>query len=1340
MAFPQIVASNFSGEESDVTTHGVDLPATVNAGELLLIYASINDPRTFTAPTGWTLIRELAFDLNAGAVFGKVAAGTEGGTSVTFDTSGTTRSAHYSIAVSGWGGALTSVEVSAGFGQGSTVTHNPDAVTASWGADDNLFIASAHVRKGGSRVVTAWPTDYTSNQLSYKTAANSGGALIAIASRELASATDDPSTFTTDVDSTNSVSFTTVIKPASAVGTGPSQVVENFTAADSTLLTALPNGWDAAANSNVNSYALVSNAQFSGFVGSRPSTAPTSADQRVNFVVTAASQRPMAVALRLSSDDQNGYFVQPAGGNMELRKIVNGTVSTITTAALDTTLPTAIEFSVIGDQIKVLADGVQIISATDTEVVAAHSWGVANYFSPANNTNPIDSLVFEDAASVDVTVDQIITGSTPFDDTAGTENIDVTLPNGATVDSNRSVIQITTRNAGGDERHARTTFYGEILDPTTIRFARHESGFSTTGVIEWTVIEFSARVIQNIQTGTVDRINSVESVSITPVDPNKTFVLLGFKTSQQNINTDIICYAEITGASNDTLNLSSFSTPASGESVAHYQIVEFSSNANVNVQNFKHTFTQPEITHAQTINAVDPKKTFIINGGWTGGETFAVHSRNACSVSLTDSTTVSIDKANDTTYNDVTVSYYVVELTGANNKVEEINVSIADGSSTPAVQPSWPALATGSTAILQGFVLGSKHRDGSDSSTNSDQFYTVTLDAGAEGATVQREGTTGDWRAVAYAVDFSTTETDIYISFGIAGDPSPAPWSYNLIIDDKVGVGVASSDLKDSNNKSTGITLSVINPFQDGTGGTTTADTGVGEWPQEVFDYYWYAGSSFNPATLRFDGFGAGDTYRLELAGHQISSATRDTTYSIVEGDSAVYDATGTVNPNAPIVLTGTIVNSSFDLDVSLINTFGYLSGAKLTFTRNTVLSQANEPRKHILASGRYVEEIGTRKGIVDGRFYESTIASATNTLAGDILGTGTATGTLPAGGAILVGDAAGTGTATGALTVPADVLVGDVSGTGTATGALTVPADSLAGDATGVGVAIGSLTVPADVLRGDVSGTGSMTGNLVLPADNLQGDAAGTANLVGQLVIPADTLQGDATGVSVVIGSLTVPADVLRGDAAGSGTLTGTLAAPTVVLQGDVSGTGTLSGNLIEPPDVLQGDVSGTATVTGALSTGALLIGTVNATATITAAFRADLGWELALQKAIYETLIADGDLAPLVTGVYDNAPQSEAAFPYITLGEDIFNEFDTDTDTGVEVNVTIHVWSRYKGRKEVKLIQAAVYSALNRANLNVQDAHFISSDFLDSTTLVESDGMTRHGVQRFKILLDEV
>lgn len=137
-------------------------------------------------------------------------------------------------------------------------------------------------------------------------------------------------------------------------------------------------------------------------------------------------------------------------------------------------------------------------------------------------------------------------------------------------------------------------------------------------------------------------------------------------------------------------------------------------------------------------------------------------------------------------------------------------------------------------------------------------------------------------------------------------------------------------------------------------------------------------------------------------------------------------------------------------------------------------------------------------------------------------------------------------------------------------------------------------------------------------------------------------------------------------------------------------------------------------------------------------------MDYATAIQTAIYSALTSNSTLMTMVTGVYDSVPQAADSgrgddFPYITIGEDTLVEWDTDTEVGADVTITIHTWSRYRGRSEVKEIQGEVYDTLHRSNLGVSGYNLVGVDWLQSESFMDTDGMTRHGVQTFRITIEE-
>jgi hypothetical protein len=130
------------------TAHLVNMPATVNAGDLLIVaiemyFDELTGGSSITTPSGWTSKSSVTqnfatTDSHRFAVFLKVAAGSEGGGTVDFATADATTSAAahtWRVHAGTWGGTLADVEHNADTGGGTGSNPNVGSLSPSWGAD-----------------------------------------------------------------------------------------------------------------------------------------------------------------------------------------------------------------------------------------------------------------------------------------------------------------------------------------------------------------------------------------------------------------------------------------------------------------------------------------------------------------------------------------------------------------------------------------------------------------------------------------------------------------------------------------------------------------------------------------------------------------------------------------------------------------------------------------------------------------------------------------------------------------------------------------------------------------------------------------------------------------------------------------------------------------------------------------------------------------------------------------------------------------------------------------------------------------------------------------------------
>jgi len=123
-------------------------------------------------------------------------------------------------------------------------------------------------------------------------------------------------------------------------------------------------------------------------------------------------------------------------------------------------------------------------------------------------------------------------------------------------------------------------------------------------------------------------------------------------------------------------------------------------------------------------------------------------------------------------------------------------------------------------------------------------------------------------------------------------------------------------------------------------------------------------------------------------------------------------------------------------------------------------------------------------------------------------------------------------------------------------------------------------------------------------------------------------------------------------------------------------------------------------------------------------------------LQQAIFSALNVSAVTSDLSCGVFDDVPQS-ASYPYIALGEETAVDFSVKDIQGGDFTVNIHVWSQYKGSKETKQIMDKIHDLLHNINLTVTGFNLINLRFEFSDIMRDPDGITRHGVMRFRAII---
>jgi len=126
-------------------------------------------------------------------------------------------------------------------------------------------------------------------------------------------------------------------------------------------------------------------------------------------------------------------------------------------------------------------------------------------------------------------------------------------------------------------------------------------------------------------------------------------------------------------------------------------------------------------------------------------------------------------------------------------------------------------------------------------------------------------------------------------------------------------------------------------------------------------------------------------------------------------------------------------------------------------------------------------------------------------------------------------------------------------------------------------------------------------------------------------------------------------------------------------------------------------------------------------------------------LQKAIFAALAADDGLRDILGPgrIHDLAPAG-VQFPYITFGRTSIYDWSTDTESGTEQLLTIHVWSKAQGKKETHAIIDRVAACLHDVALAMDGHHLVSLRMEFSEIVYDDDLSVHHGLLRFRAVTE--
>lgn len=134
-------------------------------------------------------------------------------------------------------------------------------------------------------------------------------------------------------------------------------------------------------------------------------------------------------------------------------------------------------------------------------------------------------------------------------------------------------------------------------------------------------------------------------------------------------------------------------------------------------------------------------------------------------------------------------------------------------------------------------------------------------------------------------------------------------------------------------------------------------------------------------------------------------------------------------------------------------------------------------------------------------------------------------------------------------------------------------------------------------------------------------------------------------------------------------------------------------------------------------------------------------LAWPL--QEAVYQMLSGDAELGTLVGDIYDAAPQqvSDAAEDglYVTLGDEVAEDWRTASDAGALHTVTISVHAPRRGFAEAKRAAGVISDLMVGAVPTLSRGQIVQVLFIDARTARSENDALRRIDLRFRITIED-
>lgn len=128
----------------------------------------------------------------------------------------------------------------------------------------------------------------------------------------------------------------------------------------------------------------------------------------------------------------------------------------------------------------------------------------------------------------------------------------------------------------------------------------------------------------------------------------------------------------------------------------------------------------------------------------------------------------------------------------------------------------------------------------------------------------------------------------------------------------------------------------------------------------------------------------------------------------------------------------------------------------------------------------------------------------------------------------------------------------------------------------------------------------------------------------------------------------------------------------------------------------------------------------------------------QIVVQTAIYNALTGNSYISSNSIPVLDMVPKAQPV-PFITIGDMTVVDNSTQGIGGQVITLQIHTWDQDLSSARLKTMMANVITALHDQVLSLPSGYTnTNTRFQNSQVFKDTDGLTQHGVQKFRIVVE--